>query len=265
MSREPVEFPGWDSHAEIVDGTYVERFPRRPDVRDRLERECRILPVIAPLLPLPVPVPVVVVPTDASEPWRVRHTMVPGDAADPDELTDADGETIGSFLRALHDLPLPQLGLDLAPDDDLVPTIARMERDVLPLVDPALRQAGAALLARVLRPTPLVFAHRDLGPAHVLVADGSVSGVIDWTDACLADPAMDLAWALHGTPAGFRDGVLRMYKPDAEERGRSLDWHRLGPWHEVLWGLGQGGREYVGSGLDGVHQRLFGESDVTVT
>jgi aminoglycoside phosphotransferase (APT) family kinase protein len=255
MPRRPVDRPGWDSHAEIVDGIHIERVPRRPGVRHRLERECRVLSVIAPLLPLPVPEPVVV-PADASGPWRVRHRIVPGVAADPSALAAADGVKIGIFLRTLHDLPCDELGLDLTTDDEFVPTIARMERDVLPLVHAALRSAGAALLGRATRPTPLVLAHRDLGPDHVLVADGSVSGVIDWTDACLDDPAIDLAWVLYGTPAPFRDEVLRTYNPDTEELHRSVDWYRLGPWHEVLWGLDEGDRAYVESGLAGVHRRL---------
>jgi Phosphotransferase enzyme family len=91
----------------------------------------------------------------------------------------------------------------------------------------------------------------------VLVSNGSVSGIIDRTDACLCDPAIDLAWVLHGTPAPFREAALRTYNPSSDERRRSLDWHRLGPWHEVLFGIDEGGSEYVESGLDGVNQRLL--------
>lgn len=50
-SRVPVADPGWDSDAVIVDGRYIERVPRREQVRQGLERECRLLAVIAPLLP----------------------------------------------------------------------------------------------------------------------------------------------------------------------------------------------------------------------
>jgi aminoglycoside phosphotransferase (APT) family kinase protein len=102
----------------------------------------------------------------------------------------------------------------------------------------------------------VVLAHRDLGPEHLLVADGSVSGVIDWTDAGLDDPAMDLAWLVHGTPPRFRDALLRVYAPRSDELRRSLDWYRMGPWHEVLWGLDEGGTAYVQSGLQGIHDRL---------
>jgi aminoglycoside phosphotransferase (APT) family kinase protein len=110
VSRVPVENPGWDSDAVIVDGRYIERAPRRGQVRQGLERECRILPVIAALLPLAVPVPTEV-PTDEVGQWRVRHEMLPGAAAVAEHLTRADGEKVGGFLRVLHDLPLNDLGL----------------------------------------------------------------------------------------------------------------------------------------------------------
>jgi hypothetical protein len=37
-----------------------------------------------------------------------------------------------------------------------------------------------------------------------------------------------------------------------DELVRALDWHRLGPWYEVMWGLGPGGRSFVEHGLRGV-------------
>ena len=71
--------------------------------RRGLEQECRILPVIAPLLPLAVPVPTEV-PSDRFGPWRVRHEMLPDAAVEPERLTVADGVAVGTFLRTLHDL-----------------------------------------------------------------------------------------------------------------------------------------------------------------
>jgi aminoglycoside phosphotransferase (APT) family kinase protein len=61
-----------------------------------------------------------------------------------------------------------------------------------------------------------VFCHNDLGIEHVLVApdSGAITGVIDWSDAALTDPARDfglvhrdlgpaaLAAALTNYPAG---------------------------------------------------------------
>jgi aminoglycoside phosphotransferase (APT) family kinase protein len=35
-----------------------------------------------------------------------------------------------------------------------------------------------------------VLVHGDVGPAHILLLDGVVSGIIDWSDAHIGDPAM---------------------------------------------------------------------------
>lgn len=79
--------------------------------------------------------------------------------------------------------------------------------------------------------------HADLGPEHVLCRDGRVVGVIDWSDARIGDAALDLAWCLNGTPPEVADAVARTYGVDAEIRERSLFYHRLGPWYEVVHGL----------------------------
>lgn len=254
-TRRPVDIPGWDSDAVIVDEIFIDRTPRRPEVRDGLERECRLLPLIAPLLPLTVPVPYEV-PADPDGPWRVRHRIVPGAAAATSELTRRDGEIVGRFLRSLHDLDVDSIGLEARTDNSLADTLGRMEADVVPLLPAVMREAGADLLTDASRTTPLALAHGDLGPAHLLVEDGLVTGVIDWTDSGLRDPAIDLAWTLNGAPEPFREGIRGSYRPSLEEDRRALVWHRLGPWHEVLHGLDQRERTYIESGLAGVIQRL---------
>lgn len=99
--------------------------------------------------------------------------------------------------------------------------------------------------------------HGDLGPEHVLCRDGRLIGVIDWSDACVGDPALDLAWCLHGTPPPVASAVARVYGVvDAAARERSLFYHRLGPWYEVSYGLDTGRERFVRSGLEGVRARL---------
>ena len=85
-----------------------------------------------------------------------------------------------------------------------------------------------------------------------------MTGVIDWSDASLGDPALDFAWLLHGTGTAFGDALLRAYGPVPGDalRARALSYHRLGPWHEVLYGLESERPEFVASGLAGVRRRL---------
>ena len=48
---------GWDNTAYLIDGALVFRFPRREVAVELLETEARVLPGIAPHLPLAIPVP----------------------------------------------------------------------------------------------------------------------------------------------------------------------------------------------------------------
>lgn len=252
--RRPVPVQGWDSHATIVDGRWLERVPRRPEVRAGLEVETRLMPRLAPLLPLAVPVPVVV----DTDPWRTRHALVPGEPATPDLLDATDGRRIGTFLRRLHDvLPDTWTGTGLGTDADRTHEVDLMGSTVLPLLPADLRDAGAALLDRCRAAAQhRALRHGDLGPDHLLTTEGRVTGVIDWTDVALGDPALDLAWLLHGTPRAFADALVAAYRPTPAELARGRDWHLLGPWWEVRHGLSGGAKEYVASGLDGVVDRL---------
>ena len=253
--RVDVTAPGWDSHAEVVEGRWLDRVPRRPEVAARLDVEARLMPRLAPRLPLAVPVPERL----DTDPERFRHLLVPGDPVDPDRLTADDGRRVGAFLRALHDSP-PAVwaGTGIGDDTEQLPALDLMEERVVPRLPPDLREPGRALLRRsreAVRRRAL--RHGDLGPAHLLATGDGVTGVIDWTDVALGDPALDLAWTVHGTPVAFRDALVAAYGARREELERGADWHRLGPWWEVHHGLTGGGDHYVTSGLDGVVARLL--------
>lgn len=67
-------------------------------------------------------------------------------------------------------------------------------------VAPRLRPAEGGRHAARRGPRP-----RDLGPGHLLAQDGALTGVIDFGDAHIGDPAVDLAWALNGTSPAFAE------------------------------------------------------------
>jgi aminoglycoside phosphotransferase (APT) family kinase protein len=57
-----------------------------------------------------------------------------------------------------------------------------------------------------------VLVHGDFHLRHLLVAaDGTATGVIDWGDACLADPAVDLSMAYGGFAGPARTALLSAY------------------------------------------------------
>jgi len=241
----PVELlaTGWDNTVYLVDGQWAFRFPRREIALPGIRREIAVLPRLAPHLPLPVPVPELVgTPSDAY-PWPYWGTrLVPGTELAEANLTGRAralaGASVGRFLRALHDPHLIGLAVQAAPD---------LPEDPMRRADPGFRAAHARpLLERLARsaawvPDPAVerlfgtaerlgppagravIAHGDLHLRHLLVGQsGDASGVIDWGDVCLADPAVDLSLAYSGFAGPARAALLAAYGPvDAEREMRA--------------------------------------------
>ncbi len=252
---EPHE--GWDTVSTVVEGRWLDRVPRFADVEAQLRNEVRLMARLAPLLPLEVPVPIVL---DES-PLRVRHRLVEGEPATASALSRDDGRRLGEFLRALHDMPANIYVESGIPDQaaaraELLATLDKMLHRVLPLIPAEHHEAGKALLRRVALRTPTTLVHGDLGLHHVLSGPAGIVGVIDWKDARVADPALDLAWPLYGTPEPFAEAVATAYAVSDDELARALDWHRLGPWYEAMWGQGPGGATAMSKGLDGIVELL---------
>ncbi len=102
----------------------------------------------------------------------------------------------------------------------------------------------------------VAFCHNDLGAEHVLVDAGAnmVTGVIDWTDAAIADPAYDLALIYRDLGPEVFELTLVHYdggRFDDANRERAAFYARCSLLEDVAYGLstpGAGGR-YAGARL----------------
>jgi aminoglycoside phosphotransferase (APT) family kinase protein len=260
---------GWDNSVWVVDERYVFRFPRREVAIPGVERELRMLPKLAPLLPLPVPRPAFVgKPTDGY-PWPFFGAeLIPGIEAGMAEL---DGEArlevaleLAAFLRALHTVELDEpLPLDPNGRTDM-PKRARMAREELHELDRlGLWQAPSKLSGflteaeRLPPPGALAVVHGDLHFRHLLVNGHAASGVIDWGDVCRADPAIDLPLFWSFVPPEGRGAFLDAYGPVNETqllRARVLSIQLCA----VLahYGHDEGQVEILLAGLDGLERTL---------
>jgi aminoglycoside phosphotransferase (APT) family kinase protein len=213
---------GWDNAAFLVNATWVFRFPRRAPAVPLLEAETRLLPGLAGRLPVRIPAPEFVGTPSKRFPYSwAGYRLIPGTTADRAAMSDAQRAAIapalGAFLRALHAVPVA--GLEAPPD-----TIGRM--DVARRRLNALEKI-AGLRARVPIPASLESAlegvpesaaagpclvHGDLYARHVLVDDaGRATGVIDWGDVHVGDPAVDLMLAFQFLPAAARPAFFAAY------------------------------------------------------
>jgi aminoglycoside phosphotransferase (APT) family kinase protein len=252
---------GWDSHVLLVDGAWIVRAPRRPEVAERMRAEVALLAELAPTLPVAVPLVEAVGPDGSG--W-LAYRFIKGEPIG----AKADPGDVAAFLSALHRFPAEraaELGIP-RPDwkAEMAELLEDFRRRVVPLLDaPERTLAGRRFDDYVTAPESFGFrpalVHGDLGPEHLLCGpDGRLAGVIDWTDARIGDPALDFAWLLGGFGPRFGDELLGAYEGevDAGFGDRARFYHLLGPWHEVTYGLDMGLPGYVESGLAGVRERL---------
>ena len=122
-------------------------------------------------------------------------------------LPRAERRTFGpdllAFAAVVH-------GLDLDVPEDDTPLEAWLEeaRETWPGVRQLAPGAEPPLDTIPGPPAPRAFIHGDLGAEHVFAHEGRITGVIDWSDAAIGDPALD-----HGR-------LMRDFGIDGDERAR---------------------------------------------
>jgi aminoglycoside phosphotransferase (APT) family kinase protein len=242
---------GWDNVVLAVGDEWVFRFIHRAVALDGAARELAVLTHLADRFDLPVPLPQYVGRPTSEVPWPFWGTRrLPGRelaiAQLPDEHRTHLARQVGSLLRELHE-----------PDLTAQTVAAVAERGLDLPVDPMHRADPAAFVGRTLEqldrmvtegtwqpdtevthlleraaalPTPgdePVLVHGDLHARHLLVdpATGNGTGVIDWGDTALGDPAVDLGIAFGAFAGPARAAFVESYGPipeDRELRARAL-------------------------------------------
>lgn len=251
---------GWDSLVLDIDNKWIVRLPRRPEIESAIEREVVLLPELAPTLPVAVPHFELIARNGLV---CVGYRKLPGSPVNlnPGEQTGID---LGAILSALHSFPVERardLGIPYfdptAWEEHFTRICDDFRQRVFPLLHPPEQMQAEAVFAgaHTLHFVPALL-HGDLGPDHVLCRHGHVVSIIDWSDARVGDPALDLSWCLNGTPVKFADALALSYDADTALRRRSLFYHQLGPWYEVTYGLDTNQERFVKSGIDGVRSRL---------
>lgn len=236
FSKACILAAGWDNTVVQFDEDWIFRFPRRAIALPGIEREISWLPWIAGQVAVAVPVPVYVGDYDGWPFWGGRHLSGRELAQSPDVDRVPVAAAVGHFLADLHatavpvDSPFGELPVDPFGRADSTSRAARARTVLTELVELGLweddRAIGAILNAGS-RLGPVtgkpVLSHGDLYSRHVLVdADGRVSGIIDWGDACMAVPAVDLAIAYSAFAGDARAALFEAYGPvDAETELRA--------------------------------------------
>jgi aminoglycoside phosphotransferase (APT) family kinase protein len=201
-----------------VGRNWVVRCPRTTAAGARLEAEGRLLTALAGWLPYSVPQ----VEGGAKLPEGGRavvHRTLAGTPLDPAELTagSALAGAVGRALAALHDVPerlIEDVGLPVySADEYRLRRLAEVDRaavsghvpaGLLARWEKALEEVGAW------RFVPCVV-HGDLAAESILIDAGRVSGIVEWAETRIADPADDFAWIASSCTEQTLDSVIEAY------------------------------------------------------
>jgi aminoglycoside phosphotransferase (APT) family kinase protein len=188
-------------NAAFVAGEHIVRVAQDAGAGLGVDREAGLLAVVgAAGLGIAVPEPVFV---DGVR-GVVCYRRLPGEPLLGRDAPPTAAVSIGRALRRLH-------AVDTAVVDGLVPRepgVAADWADALAgprdLVDAVRADVPAAHTREVL-------GHNDLGAEHLLADGSGLTGIIDWSDAALTDPAVDFARLLRDFGPAFLAAALDAY------------------------------------------------------
>lgn len=272
---------GWDSVTLLVDDALIVRFARRPDVALRLAREARLLPALAGALPVAIPRFAYVCgnPTAPEGVRFVAYSALPGQPLSCEALAaltvsqrEQLATQLGAFLSALHAYPVAAAiaasilgGSASAWREEYADFYAEICQHVFPLLSAPEQRAVAHLWEGYLD-TPANFAftpaliHRDLGVEHILhdPATGALTGVIDWGDASIGDPAQDFTGIARALGHEFAARVLAHYAHPVDPTlwDRVTFYSRIIPFHEIRFGQYERDAAHIAAGLAALREQL---------
>lgn len=246
---------GQDNTVHLVNDELVVR--ARVTDPAAVRREVALLDVVKDLVP--VRVPDVLFSDDTT--GVLAYRVLPGLPLDQHPVPDPKrlAEPLGALLSALHGAS-PDRMRELAPEDTYPPATLLQDaqhdyRDVEQHVPAGQRPLIERFLAAAPPEPPrdLRFCHNDLGAEHLLAdaATSTLTGVIDWTDAAVTDPAHDFAKIYRDLGPEVFDLVLDAYdRPfDDHDRRRTLFHARCNLIEDLAYGVSTGPSRYAEAAL----------------
>jgi len=198
-----------------------------------LQREARLLGFLAPRLPIPIPRPRFI---DNS--GVVGYRLLPGRPLLGGEPPHGSAAAVGRFLRDLHAVAPAAVAEFVDTDDDDPAAWLTDLREPAGLVDVVRSNVPPPTTQRVL-------AHTDLGAEHILSDGTAITGIIDWTDAALTDPAVDFGRIYRDFGPVFLDQTLLAYGGLDGAQARIEYYARCAALEDFAYGRQTGRQEYA--------------------
>ncbi len=219
-----------------VDGEWIFRFARNHYAGNLLKREKVLLPKLRTVLPLPIPF------IQYSGPDWIGYRKIMGEMitaevyqAFQEEEKKRCASQLGTFLTALHAFPVEEArigGLTRQWSGWFPEGVQVFKTEVLPRFSETVQKNILAFFDTFMSyPFAETVTHGDLFLRHSFFdrRNKEISGIIDFGDATIGDPARDFQCILDSSDPGFLGLVLSSYqgREDPHLVDRVLMWNRL--------------------------------------
>lgn len=200
---------GWDNTTWIINGKWIFRFPKHKGAAELIQNELRLLPLLQHL-PLKIPTPEFIGKPDEFFPYSFYgHEILIGNTADhcclSNQARGALAKPLAQFLKTLHSFPISdalaigikydeyqRLNIQLRFDKTCERIAYLLEQKLIPSVAPWLTFFSD--WQTLATPDLQVLGHGDFYAKHLILNENlELAGIIDWGDAELIHPALDLA------------------------------------------------------------------------
>lgn len=229
---------GWDSVAIEADGCWIFKFPRHAEAIARLRKECRILSLIRPLVPVAVPDMVL----HESPTLFSQHSKLAGQFLQTHDYLplseaqrDAIAEQMAGLYAALHAIPHAVARASGATAIDPWLSAAEVAKSAAHLPEhlrPILAETIAAYGAVPASPDETVYGYFD-GHGWNMAFDpetGVLNGVYDFADSGFGPRHQDLSYSNWIS----RDLTVRIIGRYERMAGRSIDRDRVMLYSQML-------------------------------
>lgn len=197
---------GWDHDVIVLDDKYVFRFPKRKSYIELLKKEIALLQILEEKISLKIPKYIFIaedyscagyeiVPGKELKPWIYRQLVKP-------ENKRFIAQQIGEFLTQLHSIPLDIVEKYIGIEPPVKKEIRDLRKNALEILPAKLSKREMQVIEKFLnelwemvKDTPKTLIHYDLSGEHILVdkENTRLTGIIDFSDRSIDDPALDFA------------------------------------------------------------------------
>ena len=250
---------GWDNQVIEVNNETIFRFTRRRETLEQHIKELELLPLLNKHLTLQVPNPVY--HQTETPPYYMAYRKIPGKPITRD-LDEKNLETITQFLTELQSID--HIGLRKIPrytpeawKQEYHELYQRITREAYPSLKPStiakINRVFNELLdaETIFKPT---LCHRDLTTDHILESEGKITGIIDWGDSCIGDPAFDLTGLVMGFGEKALKNVSRKLEYPPEYLERAWFYSHVSPFYEYLYGKEVQDEKRIKSGMEKINK-----------